>query len=115
MAARSNLRNTTTFPSFADMPHETEQVRPGRHWCFLGEIESMDYFARLVLHVHDQAGRTLPIAFYTEDSGALIHGSCRPGYTVAVLYAQRRDFMDGSLGVRVEELARVKVCCCPHT
>lgn len=108
-AARSNLRNTTTFPPFSDAPHESELVHAGRHWCVLSEIDSLDFIARLVLHVRDQAGRELPIAFYTHDSGALVHDICRPGYTVAVLYGQQRNFLDRSVGIRVEDLARVKV------
>lgn len=108
-AAGSNLRNTTTFPPFSDAPQELELVNAGQHWCVLGEIQSLDFLARLVLHVRDKAGRELPIAFYSDDRGALVHGICRPGYTVAVLYGQQRNFLDGSVGIRVEELVRVKV------
>lgn len=108
-AARSNLRNTTAFPPFSDTPEELELVHAGRHWCVLSEIESLDFIARLVLHVRDQDGRKLPIAFYTHDNGAMVHDICRPGYTVAVLYGQQRNFLDGSVGIRVEDSARVKV------
>lgn len=82
-----NIRNTTTFPPFSDVPHETDTVPAGRHWCFFGEIQSLDYYTRLVLHVYDRDGYELPIAFYTEDKGAMFRSDCKVGYTVAVLYA----------------------------
>lgn len=105
----NNIRNTTTFPPFSGVPHETDAVLAGRHWCFFGEIQSLDYYSRLVLHVHDRDGHKLPIAFYTEDKGTLVRGDCKAGYTVAVLYARRHNFRDGSWGVRIENIERAKV------
>lgn len=91
------------------MPHDTEAVLAGWHWCFFGEIQSLDHHIRLVLHVHDRDGHKLPIAFYTEDRGTLVRSDCRVGYTVAVLYAQRHNFEDGSRGLRIENIERVRV------
>lgn len=82
-----------------------------RHWCFLGEIETYNFLARLVIHVRDRAGQELPVALYTDDRGVLIRDSCKPGHTVAIFYAQQHNFLDGSIGVRVEDIDHVRVRC----
>lgn len=107
----STLRDEETFPAFTALQGDWNLLSDSRHWCFLGEIETYDFIARLVIHVRDRAGQKLLVALYTNDKGALIRNSCIPGHTVAVLYAQQRKFMDGSVGIRVEDIKRVRVCC----
>lgn len=107
----SNLRDEETFPPFSELPGDWNLPSASQHWCFLGEIETYDFIARLVIHVRDRAGQKLPVALYTDDRGALIRDSCKPGHTVAILYAQQRNFLDGSTGVRIEDITRVQVRC----
>lgn len=107
----SSLRDEETFPPFSELPEDWNLLSASRHWCFLGEIVTYDFFGRLVIHVHDRAGQKLLVALYTDDRGVSIRDSCKPGHTVAILYAQQRNFLDGSIGVRVEDIKRVRVSC----
>lgn len=107
----SSLRDEETFPPYPELPGDHNLISASRHWCFLGEIITYNFFSRLVLHVHDRAGRSLLIAFYTDDAGTLMGDSCKAGHTIAVLYAQQHNFLDGSVGVRIEDIKHVRVCC----
>ena len=120
----SNLRDELTFPSFEDCPDErlldrrylqpvggnSPMAAPVRHWCFLGEIVSVDAFLRLVLEVKDTEGERCRVALYTDDKGMSLVPTCKKGYTVAILYANQHGFADGSYGFRVEESTSIKVC-----
>lgn len=93
------------------MPGDWRLISASRHWCFLGQITSHDFLTRLVLHVRDRAGRKLIVAFYTPDEGASIRASCQEGHTVAVLYPHQHTFLDGSVGIRLEDNKNVQVYC----
>lgn len=90
---------------------------PHRHWCFLGEIKEYNNgLVRVLLEVRDMGGHKLPIYFHTDDRGASIYKSCKEGYTIAVMYAEQHGFLDGTTGLRVEEIKSVKVClACLHS
>jgi hypothetical protein len=63
--------------------------RPRKHWCFLAEIIDVEKFLRLRLIVKDKSGRTVPIAFYTDDRGLELDPSyAQEGFIVAILYAK---------------------------
>lgn len=105
-----NLRNRNTFPSFHALPVEGYlSGRPRRHWCFLSEIKDLSWFVRLRLDVRDLEGVSVPVFFYTPDEGGAVVEDAEKGYTLAVFYAEQHHFMDGQLGIRVDDAACVKV------
>lgn len=117
------FRNQATFPSFLQLPHETDadddsfesregvNYRPRRHWCFLAEIVDFVTLVRLQMEVKDVNGKTILLSFYTDSRGSEIASSqiCK-GYTVAVLYAQHHAFASSEPGIRHEDPAFLKVC-----
>ncbi|KAF7978661.1 hypothetical protein HWV62_45184 [Athelia sp. TMB] len=118
----SNLRNNTTFPPFANLPHEDNEddryfadsskspPTPKCHWCFFGEItSSVIYRNRLRLAVKDEVGTLFPVHFYTNDRGVGQKAQCRKGDTFVALYAMQHNFSDGTVGIRVNEGDRVKI------
>ncbi|RYP45010.1 hypothetical protein DL768_008597 [Monosporascus sp. mg162] len=118
----ANFRNEETFPTFAGLPGENDinlpfydtvdgfTYAPRKHWCFLAEIIEVGVFIRLRLIVKDKAGATVQVAFHTDDRGTEFAPSqLRPGYTVAILYAQQHDFLDLTTGIRQEEYEGIKV------
>ncbi|CAL1717236.1 unnamed protein product, partial [Somion occarium] len=121
----SNLRNRLHFPAFRDCAHEMlldtryygdDGGFPLKHWCFLGEIVDADFLGRLVVHARDIDGRITRIAFYDEEDP--LRGrqfidkdivtekrKCKVGYTVAYLYPVMHNFIDGSMGFRLEDVS----------
>ena len=108
----SDLNNAQTFPAFWDLPSEYQtdlfSTKP-KHWCFLGKIVSGGVFVRLSLEVEDKAGHRLLVAFHTKDRGAAFQHLCKPGHTIAVLYAKQHIFAFSPPGLRLEENAHIKV------
>jgi hypothetical protein len=101
---------------------------PARHWCFLGEITDTVTQIRLRLWVQDKAGESaIPIAFHLDrdrpmfrliepeevevkmDHPNVALPLVRKGNTIAVLYAQRHPFFDGTTGLRIEDADFVQV------
>lgn len=131
-----SLRNPLAFPSFTACPHEyTSTDRqcgspPTRHWCFLGEIESISGIGRLCLDVKDKENNTIRIYFYLDrlpsDVVELAFGHTgilypehpniprhliRKGNTIAVLYAEQHPWKEEPLtGIRIEDGDTVQVC-----
>jgi len=119
----SNLRDPITFPSFQSLPHEDDidetyyrqdsfnsfSFSPRRHWCFLGEIVDTMEFLRLRLEVKDKDGSVLPVNFHTDDRGAAFTHLCKKGHTVVILYGQQHNFVDMTVGIRLEQNEVVKV------
>lgn len=124
----ANLRNVKSFPVFEGLDGLPEDIElasplgrcrgedfhdfwmPRKHWVFLGEIVHIEAVWRVRLIVKDKAGHQLPVAFYTETRGREIAASMlRFGRTVAILYAAKHVFMDGTAGIRHEDLTRLQV------
>lgn len=118
----ADLRSETAFPLFDGLPEENDislefyesaggfSYRPRKHWCFLAEIIDVENIFRLRLIVKDKFGRTVPIAFYTDDRGLELDPSyIREGFTVAILYAEQHGFLDLSVGIRHENPTVIKV------
>jgi hypothetical protein len=132
----TNLRDAQAFPSFEDCPHENDVpyayyrerggvYRPIRHWCFLGEITSRLVFMRLCLTVKDRRGEEVPANFHLDPhegprmftpgmSNFPVHPNIpksltEEGNTIAILYAEQHNFMDGTIGFRIEDANRVQV------
>lgn len=70
-------------------------------------------FIRLRIDVKDKSGRVLPVWIHTNDRGKDLAQQCRQGYTLILTYAEKHYFMDGSVGIRLEEGASVMVL--PHS
>jgi hypothetical protein len=118
----ADLRKQGAFPSFDDLPEDNDvdleyvdttdgfNYGPRKHWCFLAEIVNVQTFLRLILTVKDRAGQITRLMFYTPSRGGEVPPSqLRPGYTVAVLYAEQHAFLDMSVGIRHEKPTALKV------
>ncbi len=133
----TGLRDEKAFPSFRECPHENGipyayyreseagVYAPIRHWCFLGEITDRMVFNRLCLTVKDRRGDEVPANFHLEPpqfgrvftpgmSNFPVHRNVpealtNKGNTIAILYAQQHDFVDGFVGFRIEEADLVQV------
>lgn len=120
----SGLQNTTTFPSYTELkeglsqfsfyePTEEDLHPTEKHWCFPGQITQNVSLGRPVFEVKDRDGQKIMLAFYldNEDYGKLKFDARRlsVGQTIVVLYAEKHMFMDGSIGIRVEDWEWLKV------
>ncbi|KAJ6259358.1 hypothetical protein Dda_6258 [Drechslerella dactyloides] len=122
VSQNADFRSEVAFPSFKDLPGENDvslayydsgdgfTYHPHRHWCFLAEIVDVQRLIRLQLTVKDKNGREVPIFFYTDGRGSELDPSrIRPGFTVAVLYAEQHGFLDFSVGIRHENPTSMKI------
>ncbi|KAK1993556.1 hypothetical protein LX36DRAFT_684199 [Colletotrichum falcatum] len=84
---------------------------PDDHWCLLAEIRSVEHFPRVRLVARDCEGRPFVIAFYpdADRAGDIDTARLQPGHTIAILYANQHFFLDGTDGVRVENLSACRV------
>ncbi|KAH9034287.1 hypothetical protein EDB84DRAFT_69377 [Lactarius hengduanensis] len=136
----TNLQDEKAFPSFRECPHENDipytyyrgredgVYAPIRHWCFLGEITEKMVFNRLCLWVKDRRGSEVPANFHLDPphigrvftpgmSNFPVHRNVPKsltdkGNTIAILYAQQHNFMDGSIGFRIEDADLVQFFPC---
>lgn len=98
---------------------ETGLVPTEGHWSAVCEIRSVDFIARLRLEVVDKNSevpdKPLIIAFYVDNTPndqeqiRQLWRQCRLGSTIFLLDPMPHHFMDGTWGVRVEDLSTVKV------
>ena len=135
----TSLQDRQAFPSFENCPHEDDVpityyrqrevgvFHPIRHWCFLGEITHRLVFNRLCLWVKDRRGQEISANFHLNSDRApgfrmftpgmsnfpnhpnIPESLTEEGNTIAILYGQQHDFMDGSIGFRIEEADLVQV------
>jgi hypothetical protein len=133
--APTDLKDEEAFPTYEDCPDELEipyprdhyreleegRYVPIRHWCFLGEImQCSAVMSRLCLKLKDRAGKTITVAFYLnphasgEVSNFPVHHNIpmalmKKGNTMAILYPNQHEFIDGSIGFRIEDADHVQV------
>jgi hypothetical protein len=101
--------SNATDLDFYEMVDGTYQRR--RQWCFLGEITDYATLHHLEFELTDIDDKKIPLHFYTEDRGREIApAQIGKGYTVAVLYAQRRAFRNSDPGIRHEDPQKLKAC-----
>ena len=121
------LQNTFHFPSFRNLPHENEveygywkrnfmgMFNPACTWFFMAEITNDEVaqipFLRNRVEVRDRAGGACPIYFYPE-GGYFDFKTLKTGRTILVTNGQKHNFMDGSIGLRIEQLDAVSVVPC---
>ncbi|KIY53534.1 hypothetical protein FISHEDRAFT_55080 [Fistulina hepatica ATCC 64428] len=109
---------------------------PSKHWIFLGEIYE-DQTLRIPRHpgektmefrgprqfgierprygVRDKNGQELQVAFHTDPAEMVVQFDARKfkiGHTIAVLYAHSHSWAFGGMGLRIEQMAVVKVIPC---
>lgn len=128
----NSFRNQRNFPPFLQCPenplssvfyeYNSDILGPDynattlgqkRHWCLLGEITHVMQIGRIRVEVRDRTGQVFPVAFYLDTGPPLDVRTFKVGYTIAVLYAKRHQFLDGTIGVREEELDNFKVTAIP--
>lgn len=117
------LTNRVIFPRFARLPREHKYslkyyrftsggsyVR-SRTWCFVGEITHDVSLWRRSFLIKDRAGYKIPLHFYPE-TGSFDYHSLKVGRTVVIMLAQIHLFLDGSIGIRLENLETLLVVKC---
>ncbi|GIQ84698.1 hypothetical protein KIPB_006246 [Kipferlia bialata] len=116
---KDGLLDHVTFPPFRDLSDHydpsllyhkwsgRDTLTHARHWCFLATITSVITFPRTIAFCTTMYGEKTQVPFYPEDKQDErdLHNltpRMRPGTTLAILYAERKQFFDGSAGIRVE-------------
>lgn len=114
------------FPTFTSLPDDSvidlgcygEENNgiygPVKHWCLLAEIVERTGlpFLRPMFKAKDKAGEEFMVAMYLDNDVALPefwHKYCKPGNVVAIMYACSHNFIDGQIGIRLEEVENIKV------
>jgi hypothetical protein len=107
------------FPSFRALPHYDDPcgpyyaihdgitLLPTCNWVFLAEIVSTEKFLRVVLDVRTRHKENVRIAFYPDANDqptTFSYQEFQVGRTIAITSPFGKQFMDGSFGVRVEDL-----------
>ena len=107
-----DLRSSKTFPVYRDCPfeHAVDAYRTAS-WCFIGQVIDDLSLGRPVLLVQDKSGAKIRVAFYFDNNVQFNYKDIRIGFVIAVLYAARHFFLDGTVGLRPEEPEYVKVSC----
>ena len=123
---QTSLQDNLSFPKWADCPldegvdkvwekyytgFDTGTLSAKRHWCFIGEIEQFTTFSRPCVVVRDKAGKQIVVAYYLKmgETPSLDFGEFVPGRTIAILYPERHQFLDGTAGIRIEESGTTQV------
>ena len=88
-------------------------IKPSKHWCFIGEIiENITVFRPGFL-VKDKDGEHVTVHFYLDtavvNAGGANFTKFKKGSVMCVYYAHMRNFIDGNVGIRVEDMSNVKV------
>ncbi|KAJ7053709.1 hypothetical protein C8F01DRAFT_1064571, partial [Mycena amicta] len=117
-----DLRNPRSFPSFEDCapykayPAASDHEHPHHYWCFLGQIlPSKTETEEHSFLVKDKSGETVRVelAFPDDDASSKFEAEyIKPGWTLAVLWAAKNVFEDGTSGLRLEYPQFVKTFPC---
>ncbi|KAK1985999.1 hypothetical protein LZ30DRAFT_582942 [Colletotrichum cereale] len=81
-------------------------IQDGDHWCLFGEITDVSLMIRVRLVVRDRENKPFVVAFYPDNSDRprLNSFKFKVGHTIALVYPRQHQFLDGTEGVRVEDL-----------
>lgn len=84
---------------------------PGDRWCLLAEITDVSLLLRVRLVARDREGESLVIAFYPDNDATEVLDTTelKVGHTIALLYPHQHYFLDGTQGVRVEDVSTCRV------
>ncbi|KAI1767765.1 hypothetical protein GGR53DRAFT_480560 [Hypoxylon sp. FL1150] len=82
-----------------------------KHWCLLGAIIQTDTFICSRVVAQDYTGHKFVVAFYPNDQNDMprLLENFKVGNTIAVFYPLVHNFLDGRIGVRVEETDEVLI------
>ncbi|KAI0844401.1 hypothetical protein F5Y00DRAFT_199390 [Daldinia vernicosa] len=125
MATRAepqSFQDRELFPSFRDCPGEhvwddrylVDRGGAGtnrKHWCLLGEIIQADTIIRPRIVAKDHKGDRFVVAFYPDDPNDMprLLKNFKVGNTIAIFYPLVHQFLDGSIGVRIEDSDEVLI------
>lgn len=115
MPAYADLYDDRSFPTWDHIPSNfflgrNTQHRPqDKHWCFLAEIQQCDGFLRYRTVVKDDNDEEMVVAFYPDSYEGFDWNKLKRGHTLAIMYAYQHSFVDGSYGVRIENMDHVHV------
>ncbi|KAJ2905835.1 hypothetical protein MKZ38_004083 [Zalerion maritima] len=106
--------DNTNFPPYSHLPMVGELSfdpdNPEEHWCYLGEIVEEPFPMRARTMVQDIEGKKIVLAFYPDNN---VPGpdlsKMKVGHTIAIFYPTEHFFLDGTQGIRVEEMKYVKM------
>ncbi|EIM80684.1 uncharacterized protein STEHIDRAFT_142610 [Stereum hirsutum FP-91666 SS1] len=129
MVLNLNLKTSPYFPTFSSLPGEPESgevsleyyasagsgyLQPSKHWVFIGEIVQNISLIRPGFLVKDKRGVQVGVHFYLDNDVARTadYKKFKVGSTMCVYYAHMRYFMDGGVGIRVEDMSNVKIIPC---
>ncbi|KAI1394659.1 hypothetical protein F4819DRAFT_480901 [Hypoxylon fuscum] len=122
-----SFKDPNFFPSFRNCPGEhawddrylvdSDPNDPNsygsnrKHWCLLGEIVQADTIIRPRIVAKDHNGDRFVVAFYPDDPDDMprLLNNFKIGNTIAIFYALVHNFLDGSVGVRVEDSDEVLI------
>jgi len=124
-----DLRNQMHFPTFSSLPDDSDfdlgyygeehygVYAPVKHWCLLAEIVERTGipFLRPMVTAKDKAGKEFLVALYLDNDVVLPdfwHKYCKPGNVMVIMYACSHSFMDGQIGIRVEDVENIKIFPC---
>ncbi|KZV60403.1 hypothetical protein PENSPDRAFT_644311 [Peniophora sp. CONT] len=85
---------------------------PSHHWAFVGEIIENLTLLRPSFLLRDREGKEVFIIFYLDNGTQANFKDFRVGRTVVLYYAEKRQFVDGQVGIRIEEMSRAKAIPC---
>ncbi|PAA89488.1 hypothetical protein BOX15_Mlig017090g1, partial [Macrostomum lignano] len=109
------------FPTFDRLPMDDdydEDFYEGnfyrKFWVLLAEISDASHagisFLRNAVTARDRRGREFRIFFYPDsDSGQFDYRSLRKGSTMVMFCPVQHQFLDGQIGLRMEQLETVRV------
>ncbi|CAF1681317.1 unnamed protein product [Rotaria magnacalcarata] len=123
----NKLDNHVDCPSFNAICHEDAPCKPYwasingsfkqiRRWCLMGEIEEVDYFIRPKLTIRTRFDEKVKIHFYLEEDNNPLTFSFNDaliGHTMLIMYPEKHDFLDMSIGIRQEFGDLVVIFKCP--
>ncbi|KZV94136.1 hypothetical protein EXIGLDRAFT_737437 [Exidia glandulosa HHB12029] len=99
------------FLTWAQLPPFSGEW-PARGWVFLADVVRNESFMRPMVRVRDTAGKEVLLAFYLDNGNpeAARLAQMGPGTMVAIKNCQAKQFMDGQIGIRLEDqdLANLK-------
>ncbi|KAJ1568198.1 hypothetical protein HK405_003303 [Cladochytrium tenue] len=121
-----SFQDPAYFPSFraclGDSDFDPDYLSPDpsarfvqqyrKHWCLLAGITGVSHFVRPRAECLDRFGTAFPVTFHSDEDAdqadlarAIAH--LRPGNTLVVFYAMRHLFLDGTIGLRIEDSEHV--------
>jgi len=120
------LANHITYPPFRRLSDEYQPsglyyrgwdsgiLQPAIHWCFVGEIiaDVLPPVMSSVTTLRTRFGEEMIVAWYT-DNGVL-PANMKKGNTLCILYAERKQFLDGRNGIRQESIGHAYVFPCTY-